>query len=157
MRRLVVALLLVACGATAPERVAVEVGGVVLHLELALDPESRYRGLSGRDLVPRDGGLLFVYPAPRVIGAVMRDCAIPLDVAFLDPTGRVVALHAMGPEPPRRPDESAADYEARLPPYWSGRPAQFALETASGRLFELGLRVGDRVGLDAPALVGRAR
>ncbi len=146
----------------APEPATVEtawatLAGQRLELELALDPSTRQRGLSGRDSIPRNGGMLFVFPdsAPRAM--VMRDCLVPIDVAFLDPSGRVVAVHAMPVEPPRGPEESRFFYERRLPTYPSRLPAQFAIETAGGRLAELGVSVGDRVQLDARALAGRAR
>jgi uncharacterized membrane protein (UPF0127 family) len=88
---------------------------------------------------------------------VMRRCPVPIDVAFLDAEGRVVAIHAMAPEPPRAPGASAAVYEAPLPTYVSAVPAQFAVETAGGRLGELGLAVGDRLVFDAEGLKRRAR
>ena len=79
------------------------------------------------------------------------------DVAFLDSEGRVIAIHEMEPEPPRRRDESPAEYEARLLAYRSGRPARFAIETAGGRLRQVGLAVGQRVPLDTAGLITRAR
>jgi uncharacterized membrane protein (UPF0127 family) len=101
--------------------------------------------------------MLFVNPRPRPLSMVMRDCPVPIDVAFLDAGGRVLSLHAMAVEPPRRPDEMGADYERRLREYPSGAPAQFAVETAGGRLAELGLEVGQRIVFDAGALLWRAR
>jgi uncharacterized membrane protein (UPF0127 family) len=101
--------------------------------------------------------MLFVLPSPERFAMVMRDCPEPLDVAFLDSQGRVVALHEMQPEPARRPEESPFRYEQRLRVYASGEPVQFAVETAGGRLRELGITVGDRIALDAQALVRQAR
>jgi uncharacterized membrane protein (UPF0127 family) len=140
-----------------PEVVWVSLGGETFQLELALDPLTRQRGLSGRESLPRGGGMLFVLPSPRPFGMVMRDCPAPIDVAFLDAQGRVVAIHEMRPEPPRQRGEPRALYEARLPVYPSGQPVQLAIETAGGRLAEVGLAVGDSVALDVPALVARAR
>ena len=71
--------------------------------------------------------------------------------------GQVVALHEMRPELPRQPGESARDYESRLRVYPSGVPAGFAIETAGGRLAEIGLAVGDRVANDAARRLGLAR
>jgi uncharacterized membrane protein (UPF0127 family) len=88
---------------------------------------------------------------------VMRDCPQPIDVAFLDAEGRVVAVHAMSPEPPRRPGETSYQYERRLPEYPSGAPAQFAVEVAGGRLAQLGVGVGSRLAFDSTALASRAR
>jgi uncharacterized membrane protein (UPF0127 family) len=143
--------------AASAETLFLAIGGETFALELALDPATRQRGLGGRDRLPRGGGMLFAFPSPRPLAMVMRDCPMPIDVAFLDPSGRVVALHSMAPEPPRRADETAWQYEQRLPAYPSGAPAQFALEVAGGRLAQLGVRVGSRLAFDAQALARRAR
>ncbi len=87
----------------------------------------------------------------------MRHCPVPIDVAFLDGWGRVLSLFSMTPEPPRRADESERDYDARLPRYPSGWPAQFAIELAGGRLSELGIEVGQRLDFDHRGLVERAK
>jgi len=140
-----------------PETVWIEIAGEPFELELALDPAAQYRGLSGRLSIARNGGMLFVNPVSRPQAMVMRDCPIAIDVAFLDLGGRVVAIHEMQPEPPRRSDEGSAAYEARLPAYQSGSPAGFAIETAGGRFSELGLQLGDRVVFDVASLLDRAR
>jgi hypothetical protein len=66
--------------------------------------------------------MLFPYPSPRPLAFVMRDCKVPIDVAFPDAGGRVLNVHTMKAEPPRREDESAAAYESRLPSYASAGP-----------------------------------
>ncbi len=153
--------LALACGAPGAadlEVVWVAIGGQTFQLELALDPVTRYRGLSGRDSIPRNGGMLFVMPRSELFAMVMRDCVVPIDVAFLDSEGRVVAIHEMRPEPPRRRDESPIEYQDRLPAYPSGEePARFAIETAGGRLRQVGLAVGQRIPLDSAGLGKRAR
>jgi uncharacterized membrane protein (UPF0127 family) len=141
----------------APRSVWLALGGETFRLQLAADPASRYRGLSGRSHIDRNGGVLFVYPdaAPRAM--VMRDCPAPIDVAFLDASGRIVALSQMPAELPRAAGEPRAVYEARLPIYRSGVPARFAIEVAGGRLAGLGVVVGDEIVLDADALAALAR
>jgi uncharacterized membrane protein (UPF0127 family) len=119
--------------------------GVAYELELAADPASRERGLMGRAEIPARGGMLFAFPddAPRAFW--MKDCLVDIDVAFLDRSGVVVATHRMRAEPPRRPGEGEAAYEARLRHYASGLPARFAVELRAGSLQRLGLGPGDAV------------
>jgi len=140
-----------------PETAWVEIAGELFELELAIDSRDKQRGLSGRRTIAPDGGMLFVNPRPTPSAMVMRDCPVPIDVAFLDATGRVVAIHEMKIEPPRGRDEDPLAYERRLPVYDSGAPAAFAVETAGGRLRALGLAVGDPLVFDADALTKRAR
>lgn len=134
---------------------AVTVEGTRLTVEVARTPGEQFRGLGGRTWIDPNGGMLFPFATPRATAFVMRDCPIPIDVAFLDADGRVVAIHEMKPEPPRRPGESAAAYDARLAQHPSGAPVWFALETAGGRLRALGLDVGDRVEIDRKGLAVR--
>jgi len=142
-----------ATGSTAEGHAAVQIGTATLDLEVAADWRTQHRGLGGRDSIHPDGGMIFVYPSPRPLTFVMRDCRVPIDIAFLDIEGRVISVHTMEPEPSRRSGESASAYEARLRRYASPLPAQFAIETAGGRLHELGLRSGHLVELDRRALL----
>jgi uncharacterized membrane protein (UPF0127 family) len=152
------------------------IGGRVFNLELALTPARRFRGLSERTSIPADGGMLFVF-SPRetqVHGFVMRDCPVPIDIIYLDRSGRVVAFHEMLPEPPRAEDEKellppapgAPDwarvnlkYESRLKQYSSRFPSQFVVELAGGTIKTLPneLKVGDAISADWKALSARAQ
>ncbi len=147
-----------AAPAERPERVTAAIAGRVFDLEVALDDAARQRGLGGRTALGAQAGMLFVWRRPLPLAMVMRDCPIPLDVAFFDATGRVLAVHPMRPEPPRRPGERAAAYEARLPAYASPAPAALAMEVAGGSLTELGVAPGDLVVIEGlSALMARAR
>ena len=125
----------------------VMIGGERFQLEVARDSATQFRGLGGRTRIDSHGGMLFVFPYPYATAFVMRDCPIPIDIAFLDGEGRVIAIHEMQPEPPRGKDESIAAYESRLRQYPSALPARFAIETAGGRLRALGLQGGDKLDL----------
>lgn len=133
----------------------IDLGGVRFAAELAVDPGTQHRGLSGRDQIDPLGGMLFAYPSPRAMQFVMRDCLVPIDIAFLDTAGRVVALHEMKVETPRQPWETPRQYEARLPRYQSPPEAHFALEVAGGRFAELGVGVGALARFDTGAVLGR--
>lgn len=134
----------------------VRIGDRTFFLELALDHDSRVQGLSGRSYIEEDGGMLFVFPTAEVRHFVMRDCPIPIDIIFLDGAGRVVAMHRMQPEEPRRDDESDAEYEMRLKRYSSRFPAQFAVELRGGLTGELGVQPGDQLRFDVDGLKRRA-
>lgn len=143
--------------AKAPETTPVKIKDKTFALEVALDDSVRVKGLGGREKIAEDGGMVFVFARPFKQEFVMRDCPIAIDIAFLDGAGRVLAIHEMTPEEPKKADESAQAYENRLKRYGSRFPAQFAVEVAGGTLRRLGLQVGDLVGLDAEGLKARAR
>lgn len=139
------------------ERVTIK--GKSYRLELAADDEKRIQGLSGREEIKPDEGMLFVFPRPQRLEFVMRDCPIPIDIIFLDASGRVTATHKMVPEEPRRDDEPKPaapggddKYENRLKRYGSRHDAQYVIELAGNTLDSLALKVGDRIALDTAKL-----
>lgn len=137
------------------DQVGIDLAGERFVVELAADPATQHRGLSGRESIDPTGGMLFAYPAPQALQFVMRDCTVPIDIAYLDRGGRVLAFHAMRVETPRQPWETRRQYELRLPRYTSPAGAHFALEVAGGRLDELGVEVGSVARLDADAVLAR--
>jgi hypothetical protein len=146
-----------ACGEAARpgfERVVIKES--TFWLEAVTEDATRIKGLGGRESIPEDGGMLFVFPFSDPLAFVMRDCTFEIDIAFLDDAGRVVAMHTMKVEP-RNPGESDSGYEARLTRYPSRFPARFAVEVRGGTLERLGLQPGDLIALDVEGLKKRAR
>ena len=139
------------------DRVGVDLAGERFVVELAADPVTQHRGLSGRNSIDPAGGMLFAYPVPQRLQFVMRDCLVPIDIAFLDRDGRVLAVHAMGVERPRQPWESQRQYELRLPRYTSPPATSFALELAGGRLAQLGVEAGSQARFDIEGVLAHLR
>lgn len=157
-------LLLILTAAAGCERIKeipgterIMLAGRAFTLEVADDEPRRSRGLGGRESIPADGGMLFIFPAAAVRSFWMRDCLVDIDIMFLDPRGRITAVHRMTPEPPRRDDETEAAYLGRLRSYASLYPAQFVIELQAGSLDALGLRVDQKVELDLARLKALAR
>jgi uncharacterized membrane protein (UPF0127 family) len=140
-----------------PEELEVTIAGHPFRLELALTPNARARGLMERDQVQEEGGMLFAYRTPRPLHFAMPHCRTPLDLAFLDATGRVLAIHTMVVESPQAAGESYLAYDRRLPRYGSGAPAQFVIELRGGRFKDLGVDRGDLIVLPVALLARWAR
>ena len=128
----------------------VYIGDKPFELELALDHESRYQGLSDRQSIDAGGGMLFVFPQPAPLEFVMRRCLVPIDLIYLGPGGRVVAMHRMATEPYETPDNALRRYPSR----W---PAQFAIELPQGTIQSSGLKPGMKVILPIETLKTMAR
>jgi uncharacterized membrane protein (UPF0127 family) len=151
----------------------VTVGGKSFKLELSLDDQHRFRGLSGRESIDPAGGMLFVFPESGVQqqSFVMRDCAVDIDIIYLDRSGRIVAMHEMKAEAPRSEAEKQPDsrpgipdwaatnsaYENRLKRYPSKYPSQFVIELKGGTIKDLNIKKGDQIKLDMKGLKKRAK
>ncbi|MHB1156320.1 MAG: DUF192 domain-containing protein [Phycisphaerales bacterium] len=152
MLRCVMLVMLVLSPAGCGDRThqAVTLGGRTFKLELALDDAARTKGLKYRDHIADDGGMLFVFPQPRVLWFWMNNCKTDIDVIFLDASGRIVSIRKMtAPDPSIKPGD--------LPQYGSEYPAQFAIEVQGGLTDKLALKLGEKVGLATESLKRLAR
>ncbi len=61
-------------------------------VETAEAEASRTRGLSGRETLPPQTGLLFIFDRPAVQTFWMKDMLIPLDIIFFDEQWQIVLV-----------------------------------------------------------------
>ncbi len=119
-----------------------ELGGKKVVVEVSDKSESRQLGLMHRKALPTDHGMLFVYPAPRILNFWMRNTAIPLSIAFIeelpDGKGRIVNIADMEPF-----DESGQASHAAV---------RLALEMTQGWFAQHGVKAGDIIVL--PTWIG---
>jgi uncharacterized membrane protein (UPF0127 family) len=106
-------------------------------VELAYLRETRRQGLMFRESLPPDAGMLFIFENPRRLSFYMKNTCLDLDILFLDAEGRIVKIATMTVPEPGRP----------LKYYYSGAPAQYALEVAAGTATRLHLAPGGRIHL----------
>lgn len=120
-----------------------------LDVEVAETTAQRQRGLMGREYLPETRGMLFRFESEQPAGNAfwMYRTLIPLDIAYIDGEGRIVAINTM------QPCESEAPREC--PTYPAGTAYYSALEVNAGYFAERGIQVGDCVSV--PALAGFCR
>ena len=123
-----------AAGPCTSDRVDLRQDGneVSFQVELAADPETRARGLMGRESLAPDHGMLFVYDKPGRQQFWMKNTLIPLDMIFADSAGRVIRVH-----------ESAVPLDLGV--IDSGGEAGFVLEINGGEAARLGIRKGSEM------------
>jgi hypothetical protein len=111
--------------------VRMQIGSDTFTLEVADTEASRQKGLMHRYSMPADRGMLFVFPEEERLGFWMKNTHIPLDIVFLDASGKVVSIHQMKP------------YDLRSTR--SEGPAMYAIELNQGRAAKAGVKPGDRL------------
>ena len=119
---------------------AISIKGYTLTVELATTPAARACGLSHRDELPKNHGMLFIYPDLRPISFWMKDTKIPLSIAFLDDSGKIFSIQDMIPVQTDRI-------------YHSSRPASYALEVNQGWFSRNRIDVGDVVEMKLPVVL----
>lgn len=139
------------------ETMPVTVAGEEFDAELAVTSDQIMKGMGGRDAIGPREAMLFVFPRPAYRAFVMRDCTVPIDIAYLDGSGEVVSVYTMEVEPPRREGESFMDYNRRLKQYPSRYRTTYVLEAAGGTWEKIGLESGQTVHMDLARLKTLAR
>lgn len=68
-------------------------------LDIADTPDLRTQGLSGRETLEDNRGMLFVFQRAGVVGIWMKDMHVPLDILWLDEHKQVVHIeHHVSPD-----------------------------------------------------------
>lgn len=103
-------------------------------LEVANDANTRSQGLSRRQLMAENAGMLFVFPTESFQKFWMKEVRFPLDLLYIAADGTIVDIRTMEIEP------GALDSDLVI--YESPVRVPLALEILGGKASELGLEVG---------------
>lgn len=107
-------------------------GRAHFSVEIADDAAGRAQGLMYRKKMASSAGMLFIYDAPHRASFWMRNTLIPLDMIFLDKTGRITNIkHNAQPL-----DETPID---------GGDGVLMILEINGGMAKALGIRIGSQM------------
>ena len=118
--------------------VTVRINGASLVAELASDPRARMRGLSGREALGENAGMLFLFDRPDRYGIWMKEMKFPIDIFWIK--GDMIIDMEEGVSAPSRDTPIGA-----LPVYRPDAAAEMVLETRAGFAERFGIRIGDRI------------
>jgi uncharacterized membrane protein (UPF0127 family) len=104
----------------------------VFKVEIADTEQEAELGLMYRKSMPEDHGMLFEFPAPQAASFWMKNTFIPLDIVFVDQSGRIATIAA----------DAAPESLAPIP---SRVAVAGAIEINGGLAAKLGLKPGDMV------------
>jgi uncharacterized membrane protein (UPF0127 family) len=109
-------------------------GAVLVRVEIADTPETREKGLMGRESLDDDEGMVFLFFEETSGGFWMKNTLIPLSIAFFGQDGRILEILDMDP-----------CEEDPCPIYDPGLAYRGAVEMDRGAFDRLGIEVGDEI------------
>ena len=71
--------------------------GAVLYVAVADTAQEQQKGLMGVEMLAADEGMVFVFDEPANSTFWMKDTLIPLSIAFVDESSRVIGVRDMQP------------------------------------------------------------
>lgn len=102
-----------------------------IEAEVAADQSTRMVGLMNRRQMPAHQGMLFVFTFNERHCMWMKNTLIPLSVAFIDESGRILNIEDMLPQTENN--------------HCAASPARYALEMNRGWFSGKGIKAGQRI------------
>lgn len=113
------------------ERIEIRINDVPLTVETAKTPQELETGLMYRTELKEGTGMLFFFKNPDRYCMWMKNTLIPLSVAFISSSGKIINIEHMQPQ--------------SLNLHCANDPASFALEVPYGWFEKKNISVGDSV------------
>ncbi|MBI4068550.1 DUF192 domain-containing protein [Candidatus Kaiserbacteria bacterium] len=113
----------------------IQLKDTVVRVEIADTPEERAMGLSGREGLAPDEGLLFVFEEDGLHAFWMKDMRFAIDIVWVSSDGAIVHIEE---------NVTPETYPAAFAPR---REARYVVELSAGYVAEHEVRVGDIVRL----------
>ncbi len=107
------------------------IGVHLIKAELAIRDEERAQGLMFREQLGANEGMVFRFPENRPVCMWMKNTFVPLSVAFIDETGKIINIEDMQPQ---TQDAHCAK-----------RPARYALEMNQGWFRQKSVKPGAKI------------
>jgi len=115
------------------------VGNPNYEVEVVTTFEEQAQGLSGRDSMDLDKGMLFIFPTSEIRNFWMKEMQFSLDIIWID-EGVIIGFEKNVLHPAANNDEVMSVN--------SGRDADMVLELNAGQIQEKALSIGDSVTID---------
>src|ERR1700692_755578 len=133
------AFIMLQIGKTSTPPAKVTIDNHTYSVEVATTTAEQQQGLSGKNSLPQDQGMLFVFKTPGLYAFWMKGMKFPLDIIFIK-DNKIVSISKNVPVP-----KDAK--ETNLPIYTSAAPANRALEINAGQATTYDFQKGDDVGI----------
>ncbi len=111
---------------------SIKISSAKLNVDLAITPAEMSKGLSGRESLTENEGMLFIFPAETIPSFWMKEMKFAIDIIWLDEKGRVVGIeHNLQPD----------SYPKLFSP---SQPIKYVLEVKAGWAKKHSIKLGDK-------------
>lgn len=117
----------------------IELGGETIQVEIADSPKEWELGLSYRDTLTENHGMLFVFPNESKRVFWMRGCNFNIDLAYIESDGTISEIVTMEKEPLDTPLDSLKTYPSQ------STAIRYALEMIGGWFEENNVSAGTKI------------
>lgn len=104
-----------------------------LYLEQSDTELTRQKGLSSRECIPDQNGMLFIFDSAELHGIWMKDMKFSIDIIWLDTSKKVIHI------------EPNASPESYPKVFYPQNPASFVIEVKAGQVVERSIKVGQQL------------
>lgn len=122
------------CQETYRKDIVIKANGQSIDGQLARSPQELEQGLSGKNCIGEQQGMLFKFDQSGYYSFWMKDMKFNIDILWIDSTRKVVHIEK---------DVSPATYPNKN--FTNSSPASDVLELKAGRSDELGLKTGSQL------------
>jgi uncharacterized membrane protein (UPF0127 family) len=129
----VVAITLIGYLTTQNYKSKVIVNGKTFIVDVSDTAYTKTKGLSGRDPLKTNEGMIFLFEKPEKEGFWMKDMKFSIDIIWIDENMSVIHI------------EKSLSPDTYPKVYYPESPAKYVLEVSSGQADALGLKLGDKI------------
>jgi uncharacterized membrane protein (UPF0127 family) len=129
----VVAITLIGYLTTQNYKSKVIVNGKAFIVDVSDTAYTKTKGLSGRDPLKTNEGMIFLFEKPEKEGFWMKDMKFSIDIIWIDENMSVIHI------------EKSLSPDTYPKVYYPESPAKYVLEVSSGQADALGLKLGDKI------------
>jgi uncharacterized protein len=112
---------------------SMEIGGTPVRVEVADTEVEHKQGLSNRQRMPENQGMLFIFDKPDTYSIWMKEMLFPLDIYWIDDSGVIVDMWEYA-----HPDSYPQIYEPRT-------AVRYIIEVTGGFSDIYNIELGDKV------------
>ena len=112
-----------------------EINKTTVNIEIAANQGQKIKGLSGKNYLPANQGILFVEDESKKISIWMKDMRFAIDIVWIDENFKIIHI-----ENNVQPDSFPKIFSSQ-------EPARYVLEVNAGFTTENNIKVGDKIKL----------